>query len=259
MKTRTIRRLVVVPVVVLAVQALAPAAGASHAWEGYHWARTTNPFTLTLVDNLTPNWQSHLRTTSIDWTASSVLDTTVAGGSSRNAKRCAATLGRVEVCNSAYGRNDWLGIAQVWINADGHILQGTVKLNDTYFNTARYNTPAWRNLVMCQEVGHTLGLDHQDEGYTPPNLGTCMDYTNDPSSNQHPNGHDYEMLASIYGHSDGTTTVGQTASPGSVAADVHGQGEWGRAVRYAPNGRPVLFVRILSGNIKHFTWVTWAE
>ena len=52
------------------------------------------------------------------------------------------------------------------------------EVNDTYFNTAKYNTPVWRNLVMCQEVGHTLGLDHQDEIFDNVNLGTCMDYTN---------------------------------------------------------------------------------
>jgi hypothetical protein len=40
---------------------------------------------------------------------------------------------------------------------------------------------------MCQEVGHTFGLDHQDENFNNTNLGTCMDYTNDPSTNQHPN------------------------------------------------------------------------
>ena len=90
-------------------------------------------------------------------------------------------------------------------------VQGTVKLNDTYFNTATYNTPAWRNLVMCQEVGHTLGLDHQDETFTNQNLGTCMDYTNSPSSNQHPNAHDYAQLETIYAHTDSTTTVGASA------------------------------------------------
>src|SRR4029453_1923478 len=66
-----------------------------------------------------------------------------------------------------------------------------------------YNSNAWRQLVTCQEVGHTFGLDHQDENFTNANLGTCMDYTNDPSTNQHPNQHDYDQLEAIYAHLDG--------------------------------------------------------
>ena len=63
---------------------------------------------------------------------------------------------------------------------------------------------------MCQEVGHTLGLDHQDEVFSNKNLGTCMDYASNPAgppSNEHPNDHDYAQLASIYEHRDSTTTV----------------------------------------------------
>jgi hypothetical protein len=52
--------------------------------------------------------------------------------------------------------------------------------------------------VSCQEVGHTLGLDHQDENFNNANLGTCMDYKNNQSTNQHPNKHDYDQfVASI--------------------------------------------------------------
>src|SRR3989344_8585733 len=97
---------------------------------------------------------------------------------------CRATNGRVEVCNSKYGNNGWLGIAQIWVTGGEHITQGVVKLNDTYFNKSPYNTPAWRNLVMCQEVGHTLGLGHVDEIFNNTNLGTCMDYTNDPDGGE---------------------------------------------------------------------------
>src|SRR6187401_2877596 len=74
-----------------------------------------------------------------------------------SARTCKPTLGRVEVCNSKYGNNGWLGIAQIWASGN-HITQGTTKLNDTYFSTSRYNTTAWRNLVSCQEVGHDVGL-----------------------------------------------------------------------------------------------------
>jgi len=184
--------------------------GESHSWGGYHWARTSNPFTLKVGDNVGTAWDSYLNTTISDWTSSTVLNLTkVTGGTTP--RTCKATTGRVEVCNATYGFNGWLGIAGISITSGNHITAGYVKLNDSYFNTATYNTPAWRNLVSCQEVGHTFGLDHQDENFDNANLGTCMDYTNNPSTNQHPNAHDYDMLVSIYSHLDSTTTVGMPA------------------------------------------------
>ncbi|MBA2294873.1 MAG: hypothetical protein H0W16_07050 [Actinobacteria bacterium] len=201
------KKLVALAIAVTAFAGLVGAASANHAWGNYHWARTTNSFTLKLGDNVSSAWASYLATTSTDWSKSTVLDTTVVAGQSKG--RCRPTAGRVEVCNGSYGQNGWLGVASIWANGS-HITQGTVKVNDTYFNTATYNTPAWRNLVMCQEVGHTLGLDHQDENFTNTNLGTCMDYTNDPASNQHPNTHDYQQLEGIYAHTDSTTTVGMS-------------------------------------------------
>jgi hypothetical protein len=136
-----------------------------------------------------------------------VLETTIVAGKTKRSN-CRPTSGQVEVCNYRYGSNGWLGLAQIWISGS-HIVQGTSNVNDTYFNRARYNTRSWRNMVMCQEVGHTLGLDHQDEAHSNTNLGTCMEYTNDPSgtlgtngtlSNEHPNAHDYKQLEAIYTH-----------------------------------------------------------
>jgi len=53
---------------------------ANHSWNGYHWARTSNPFNLKLGDNVSSNWNSYLATTSSDWSASSVLNTSVVPG-----------------------------------------------------------------------------------------------------------------------------------------------------------------------------------
>lgn len=186
-------------------------AEANHSWGTYHWARTANPFTLKLGDNVNANWDAYLNEASSDWTKSSVLNTTVVAGMAGNVKRCAPQSGRVEVCNASYGNNGWLGIAAIYISG-GHITAGYVKLNDTYFNSSSYNKPEWRRLVACQEIGHTFGLDHQDENFSNPNLGTCMDYTNSPlglPSNEHPNQHDYDQLGTIYSHLDSSTTVGQ--------------------------------------------------
>ena len=255
------RRSVYVAVVAfLVVSALATVAYASHSWGTYHWARTTNPFNLKLGDNVSSAWDAYLGTTSSDWSVSTVLDTKIVAGQT-DPRKCRAVLGKVQVCNSKYGNNGWLGLAQIWVSGN-HIVQGVTKLNDTYFNTTPYNTPAWRNLVMCQEVGHTLGLDHQDEIFDNPNLGTCLDYTNNPSgplSNEHPNQHDYDQLETIYAHPDSTTTVGQTLPNGRANVDLEEPTEWGRAIKKSGNGRNSLHERDLGKGHKVFTFVIWAN
>lgn len=230
-------------------------AQANHSWGGYHWARTANPFTLQLGDNVDSKWDSYLATTSSDWSKSTVLDTSIVAGATKP-RTCKATAGRGEVCNATYGNNGWLGIASISVTGGTHITQGTVKLNDTYFNTATYNTPAWRNLVMCQEVGHIFGLDHQDENFDNPNLGTCMDYTSDPSTNQHPNLHDYDQLEAIYSHLDSTTTVG-TTSPNRPQVG-NDPASWGVPVEGSRASGHSTYVRDFGGGQSVITFVTWA-
>jgi hypothetical protein len=229
---------------------------ADHAWGNYHWARTANPFSLDLGDNVSGVWDSSLSVAASDWSQSGVLDTVVVAGQARS-KQCRPQAGRVEVCNAAYGNNGWLGIAQIWASGS-HITQGSVKMNDTYFNTPQYNTPAWRALVVCQEVGHTFGLDHQDETFNNRNLGTCMDYTNDPSTNQHPNQHDYDELATIYAHVDSTTTVGAEVPHGN-GVDLDNPSEWGRLMRTHRGGRAQTFERDFGNGRKVITFVIWAQ
>jgi hypothetical protein len=238
--------------VVLTASAFVSTAAASHSWGGYHWARTANPFTLKLGDNVTADWDSYLATTSSDWSQSTVLDTTIVPGQARG--NCRPTSGRVEVCNKNYGNNGWLGQAQIWITGGTHITQGTTKVNDTYFTTPTYNTPAWRNLVMCQEVGHTLGLDHQDENFDNPNLGTCMDYTNDPSTNQHPNKHDYDELEIIYSHLDSFTTVGNSVPT------THAQSENASPIAVERSDRisSSTISETFADGSKRVTYIVWA-
>lgn len=223
----------------------------SHSWGNYHWARSSNPFTLDLGDNVTSSWDSYLATASTDWSKSTVLDTRVVAGAA-STKRCKPTAGRAEVCNASYGRNGWLGIAQIWASGD-HITQGVVKMNDSYFNSAPYNTTAWKNLVMCQEVGHIFGLDHQDENFNNQPLGTCMDYSNDPNPNQHPDQHDYEQLQAIYGHSDGNAAQGGGGHGNNNADD------WGELVESSEGGHKAVYVKHLGNGTRIVTHVLYAE
>lgn len=195
------RRFVLVTAVVLGLAAAtASSALASHSWGSYHWARSANPFTVQLGDSVTntanSNWDGALGGASVDWTASSVLDSPIVaqGG---NARQCSGTTGRIRVCNSAYGVNGWLGLAQIWLSGS-HIVRATAKMNDSYFNNSAYSFTNERH-VMCQEVGHGYGLGHQDE--SGADLNTCMDYAS-ALDNPSPNAHDYAQLETIYGHSD---------------------------------------------------------
>lgn len=256
------RKISIFALVLILGGAFALVASATHSWGNYHWARTSNPFTLKLGDNVSGAWDSYLATASYDWSQSSVLDTkVVAGVSNRN---CKPTTGRVEVCSRKYGYNGWLGLAQIWVNGS-NIIQGVTKLNDTYFNTSTYNNSGWRSLVICQEIGHNLGLDHQDENFNNPPIEphTCMDYFV-PGSNEtvHPNQHDYDMLEAIYEHLDSINTISLSNSRNNndwLEVDTDDSSVWGKSLRKDKRGKDSLLVRDLGEGKKVFTFVIWAE
>ena len=243
----------------------ATGSSANHSWGGYHWARTSNPFTIKVGDNVDAKWDAYLDEAIADWNQSAELQLLKVAGGTRP-KSCRPTAGRIEACNAAYGGTGWLGIAQIWITGGTHITQAITKLNDTYFNTATYNTPAWRRLVTCQEIAHDFGLDHQDENFDNPNLGSCMDYTSDPDgppSNEHPNAHDYEQISTIYAHLDSTSTIGAvlpSSAPGAMSdLDPEGPGQWGRLVRSTRNGRGQTYELDFGRGNKIVTHVFWAD
>jgi hypothetical protein len=279
MRTRSIRQRFAGGVTALIVLSLlAIPATATHAWGNYHWARTSNPFPLQVGNNLTTaEWNTALTGAINDWNQSTVLHLNSAAGGTK-AKPCKATLGRIEVCNATYGNSGWLGLATIYVSGD-HITRATTKVNDTYFKSGTYNTQAWRNLVMCQEIAHDFGLDHQDEDFDNTNLGSCMDYTDDPSSNQHPNQDDYDQLLAIYdpdftgtdhtgtddsdldGHLDDTTTVGGSNTNTAAAEEPNPDdpSTWGEVIRRDGKGRPSLYRKDFGNAEKVFTFVISAD
>ena len=238
--------------------AASPAA-ADHSWGSYHWARAQNPFWVKLGDNVSASWDSYLTNVSSDWSLDQAdpswldatppppeefigpnpLNTTIGPGGTTG-RKCRASPSRVEVCAASYGKNRWLGLASIWASGS-HITQATAKLNDTYFNTATYNTPAWRQSVMCQEVGHAFGLDHQDE--SGADLDTCTDYSDSP--NIHPDQHDYNQLAAIYQHLDSSNGASISTTPPAGS---------GRGLQRVREG---LYVERYGGGEKRYVWVFW--
>jgi hypothetical protein len=278
------RNIRVAVIAAVSIPALAAPAIAAHRWNNYHWNRPSGEITPRVGDNVTTAWDNYLRVAMNGdasghrgWNYSSYIQSSVVAGASSR-RTCKAVAGTIQVCNNTYGQNGWLGIATIWLSG-GHIAQGTTKLNDTYFNTARYNTPAWRRMVMCQEVGHDYGLGHVNENFNNLNTGSCMDYTNDPSgkagtngtlSNEYPNQHDFDELRTIYtSHADSAAatnfamrTPGQAVPrQGDDLGDgVPGDGPpaWGRAIHRDGQGRPDVFELDLGNGKKKITHVFWA-
>ena len=246
---------------------LAAPALAAHSWSGYHWAAasTSNPdVRVPLVNKLTlsgggtdwpklfhgdpagsagsvvHDWSNlQLFSTESGTTWRDILETPWAAGANTT---CDTTSGQVTVCNGNYGETGWLGIAQISV-FKSHIRYGIAKVNDTYLDTwAGYDNDVTRQHVLCQEVGHTFGLGHQDE--TGADFNTCMDYAR-PHDNAHPNAHDSEQIHAIYtSHTDGSKGGGPGKGNGKSSVQRLGKD---------------VYVERFENGVKVFTHVTWVD
>ncbi len=215
-------------------------------WGTYHWGRTQNPFTLTLGKNVNKSWEKALNKATQSWSLSVMLEMVVTTGLTAPAQ-CAIQPGRIEVCNAKYGTTGWYGLTQ--ITTSGDVITGSsVKLNDSYRQTSEH-----KNMIACHEIGHALGLWHQDEQFGNTNINTCLDFTNQPTTNQQPNSKDYWELEGIYAPLDTFTSLAMIGSQtGAAEVDVRSPRNWGKMVRARPNGH-VVFERDLGFGRKLLT------
>lgn len=222
---------------------------ADHSWNNYHWARTTSPFILQVIDSVSTDWQSEFDTALSQWSLSDKLNLQVgsANDSNRIRKRCPMAKGQIRVCNNSYGFNGWLGLATIGLDSNGHIDRGSAKMNESY--ASYWSIEGEKNHVVCQEVGHLFGLGHTSEDGT--SQGTCMDYSSDINS-QWPNAHDYEQLLAQYGHLDSYDSYdgGSTDGGGSSGCKAPpGKGCNAKVAEIPPMG-----IRVVKGK-RHEIWV----
>jgi len=258
--------------VALAATCLAPAAMAGHSWGNYHWARTTPSFDLTIINSTTNDWDPYVSQAVADWSDSNKLNMVEDFGgdtSNKTRRQCKGGTGTVRICNLAYGYNGWLGVAGISIDTQGHITTGYTKLNDSYFSASYYNSDDWKQSVTCQELGHNVGLGHQDETFDNQSLFSCMDYQDPPY--EYPNAHDYDQLDTIYGHTDNYDSYaasdggggggggdGCNAPPGKGCNKAGANGDVGWGASLGRRGNAETFIRIDPDGTMHLTHVTWA-
>ena len=216
------KRFILQTLVLLQMVLFSVTVNATSSWNNYHWARSSSPFTLIVVDSVTPGWDGVLTVSLDKWSMPGVLNLYIGSDDDSNKarKRCNSVTGQMRVCNAAYGFNGWLGLASIYLDSNGHITKGTAKMNDSY---SSYWTPYEKNHVMCQEIGHVFGLGHTSEDRS--SQSTCMDYSTDINS-QWPNSHDYQLLEDIYMHLDSYDSydVGSSGEESGVCNAPPGKG-----------------------------------
>ena len=175
-------------------------ASADHSWNGYHWPS----------DNLSPTVKDKTSSNLYDVPAG-VLEWAYADEELKIKRSdiqptlTDAKKGNITV--SEQTSQFWLGLARIFLE-DGHITKGEVKLNTTYL--AYYESIGYDGLadhVLCQELGHVLGLGHnrdETDSDLDNNPETCMnDQEFGGADLTSPNFHDTVQLNIIYdGHTD---------------------------------------------------------
>ena len=241
---------------------------AEHSWADYHWARTTSSFDLVVINSTTSEWDGFVAQAIADWSYSEMLNMVEdpSGSTNKRVRRqCKGQQGNIRICNLDYGQTGWLGIAGISVDANGHITTGYTKLNDTYFSQPFYDE-SWMQSVTCQELGHNIGLGHQDEDFNNVSLFSCMDYQNPPYP--FPNAHDYEQLELMYGHLDSYDSYndggdsggnnGCNAPPGKGCNKAGANNDVGWGMSLGRRGNAETFIRIDKDGTRHLTHVTWA-
>ncbi len=241
---------------------------ASHSWSNYHWERTVNEISPTVVDFTTGEWERSNRVELAvnDWNRSQYINSKYERGQGTNTS-CPIPAGEIHVCNDDYGNTGWVGIASISATRGRttHIIGGVSKMNDYYYAMPFYDNPLWRQLVMCQEIGHDYGLGHQNENFKSHETDSCMECTDTPDDfDMTLNQHDLDQLATIYAHSHGSDDGGGGGPGGGKGGgkpknfDVgNTPADWGTPIGRDAQGRPNLYKRSMA-SFDVITHVTWA-
>jgi hypothetical protein len=126
---------------------------ANNQWSCWHWEKNV----IGVSTAVGGYWGTIIGSEFNDWDSGTCVDFT--GGN--------------EITGDAgfYGATGWLGLARILDYDSGQcaILRAEALLNQSYMDGASYDETDDRH-VACQEIGHTIGLDHRKG----PKNQTCM-------------------------------------------------------------------------------------
>ncbi len=195
-------RLMLAAGLLLAVTVVGMPGRAHHTWVNYHWPRPANPVVLPYKVSIAnpTTWGTLVNKVTYEW--GNVYQYKPGTLDAFNFKAVSAGQ-KFTIDIADFGANGWFGASTINVSpATGHIISAAVQINDFYFK-GTYNTARARDHVLCQEVGHVLGLEHNR---LPQIFGaSCM---NDDASTLNlprfrtPNYHDADQINSNYSHLD---------------------------------------------------------
>lgn len=126
---------------------------ANNQWFIWHWGKKT----VSVTTAANGNWGTIISSEFTDWEAGTCVEFT--GG------------GEITGYANFYGFTGWLGLARLldYDSSTGEIFRADAHMNRSYLDGSSYDETDDRH-VTCQEIGHTLGLDHRKG----PRKQTCM-------------------------------------------------------------------------------------